>query len=266
MSSDLKNQLHKEGFALIKNFISKKIASKIKDQVSNIFSIQNEYLNKNSKVFADKSELISHLYEQNHKLFLACSKQAQKLPLIHNLASSNKTTNLLGQVGIDHPILSYTPLLMFNSKLMSKYITPPHQDWRSMQGSLDSLVIWIPFQDVYDGFGNIEFIPKSHKMGLLSSKKDNWFRKIENKNLEDKFTSIDIKSCDALVFSTFLIHRTGINNKKNIRWSVQFRYNNLSERTYIERGYPDPYKHYPEEALLVKNFPSKKSIDETFNE
>lgn len=266
MSIDLKNQLNEEGFVLIKNFISKKTASEIKDQIFNIFLIQHNYIYNNSKMGDDSNKLISELYEKNNDLFLACSKQVQKLPLIYNLASSIKTTNHLRQIGMENPILSYTPLVMFNSKLMNKYITPPHQDWRSMQGSLDSLVIWIPFQDVYDGFGNIEFIPKSHKMGLVSSKSDDWFRKIDDQNLEDKFTSIEISSCDALVFSTFLIHRTGINSQKNIRWSVQFRYNNLSEKTYVERGFPDPYKHFPEEEILTKNFPSKKIIDETFNE
>ena len=67
---------------------------------------------------------------------------------------------------------------MFNSKLMDKYITP-HQDWRSMQGSLDSLVIWIPFQMFMMGLVWLT-IPKSHKMGLVSTKSDDWFRKIDD--------------------------------------------------------------------------------------
>ena len=141
MNFDLKSKLYDDGFILIKNFISKKTASEIKKQVFNIFSIQHNHVYKNNNLVKEPDKLISQLYKKNNDLFLACSKQAQKLPLIHSLASSRKTTKLLTQIGIDHPILSYTPLLMFNSKLMNKYITPPHQDWRSMQGSLDSLVI-----------------------------------------------------------------------------------------------------------------------------
>ena len=69
MYTELKKQLHKEGFALIKNFISKETASEIKEQVFNIFSIQSEYLNKKNKVISDKNELISQFYEKDYKLF-----------------------------------------------------------------------------------------------------------------------------------------------------------------------------------------------------
>lgn len=266
MSNILKTNLKREGFAIAKNIVSDDFINRVKEEVSNIFSFQYDHLYKNNKPMNNTDELITFLYNNNRDAFLACSKQAQKIPLIHNLASSEKIIDLLSKINLNKPTISYTPLLMFNSKIMNKYITPPHQDWRSMQGSLDSVVVWIPLQDVYDGFGNIELVPKSHKKGLVSTKSDDWFRKIEDKDYDNKFSSIKISKGDALIFSTFLIHRTGINNHKNIRWSLQFRYNNLSEETYIQRGFPDPYKHFPVEDLITKNFPTIEKIEEIFNE
>ena len=162
---------------------------------------------------------------------------------------------------ITSPVISYTPLILFNSKHLDHYNTPPHQDWRSMQGSLDSVVIWVALQDIEDGFGNIELIPCSHTSGLMKTEKDDWFRSISISNLKKKFISFDIKKGDAIVFSTFLIHQTGINNKNDIRWSLQFRFNNLDEKSFIKRGYPDPYIHKPSQNLISKNFPSEKGLN-----
>jgi len=189
------------------------------------------------------------------------------MPIIYKTIGDDSIINLLKSIGLKCPTISYTPLVMFNAPHLfgKKYNTPPHQDWRSMQGSLDSMVLWAPLQNITDGFGNIEFIPGSHREGLYNTKKNNWYREIDETKLKHrKFKSVPINKCDLLIFSSFLIHKTGINNKKKVRWSTQFRYNNAFEKTYIKRNYVSPYINKPIQELFTKNFPNINKLNKIF--
>jgi phytanoyl-CoA hydroxylase len=67
---------------------------------------------------------------------------------------------------------------------------------------------------------------------------------------------LNFKVGDILIFSAFLIHQSGNNITNKIRWSVQLRYNNLDEPTFIERGYPMAYIYKPETELVTPDFPT----------
>jgi hypothetical protein len=46
---------------------------------------------------------------------------------------------------------------------------------------------------------------------------------------------------DIVVFSTLLVHESGTILNDDIRWSCHFRYTNLNDKDFIERGFPSPY-------------------------
>ena len=75
---------------------------------------------------------------------------------------------------------------------------------------------------------------------------------------------IEVEVGDALFFSAFLLHQSGTNVTDSIRWSCHFRYNNLQEPTFIDRGFPHPYIYRPQEDLITKDFPSQAQIFKTF--
>jgi hypothetical protein len=56
------------------------------------------------------------------------------------------------------------------------------------------------------------------------------------------------------------VHQSGINSTEELRWSCHFRYNNLREPTFIERGFPHPYIYRPQEELITENFPDKQLV------
>ena len=47
---------------------------------------------------------------------------------------------------------------------------------------------------------------------------------------------VEVDAGDALFFSAFLLHQSGTSVGDAIRWSCHFRYNNLHEPTFVERG------------------------------
>lgn len=64
--------------------------------------------------------------------------------------------------------------------------------------------------------------------------------------------------------SSFLLHRSGINSTPSIRWSCHFRYNNLAESTFVQRGYPHSFLSKPSEQLLTPDFPTREQVRHVF--
>ena len=70
------------------------------------------------------------------------------------------------RLGLRFPNVSTRPVLFFNSRHLAEkevyWKVSPHQDWRSMQGSLDSVVVWLPLCDIDVALGALEVVPQSH--------------------------------------------------------------------------------------------------------
>ena len=70
---------------------------------------------------------------------------------------------------------------------------------------------------------------------------------------------------DVIFFSSFLIHRSGTNETEHIRWSTHFRYNDLDEKSFVERGYPHAYIYKPVDEYLTPYFDTKNATKNYFD-
>lgn len=237
------NLFNENGFKLIRNFFDKEEINRIYLDATNIYKTQMLELNIiNSKDISNEEfeNSMKILFDKYFQIFINCGKQCQHLISLWKLSLDEKLINYLKILGIKKPIVSTRPVLFSNSKLIAKnsinHTVPTHQDWASMQGSINSIVVWIPLIDINQDLGSIALVPKSHKEGLLSNKKIGSFGMV-NKYNEDDFISYDVKVGDALIFNSFLVHKSGNNITNNIRWSCHMRYNDLEEKSFIKRGY-----------------------------
>lgn len=252
---------NKDGYIYLSNFLSpKELLSDALGVFKNVLNCENN-LNKIENG-------MMHLFFDNFDAFVNCGKTCQGLISLYKMSCSSIILNKLFDLNIKTPSISTRPVLFFNHPNLAKkevyYKTPAHQDWRSIQGSLNSVVVWIPLVDVPYELGPLEVIPGSHLRGLCSDKIEDNFGVCSNVD-NDEFISIPIKAGDALIFSTFLIHRSGNNISNKIRWSCHFRYNDLQEDTFIKRGYPSPYIYKPEPNLITPNFPTINQIKNVYN-
>jgi phytanoyl-CoA hydroxylase len=78
------------------------------------------------------------------------------------------------------------------------------------------------------------------------------------------FRAIEVKQGDLLLFSSFLVHRSGENTTDRIRWSCHFRYNNLADPTYVARKYHHNYIYRPNNELRTSGFPTQADIEGVF--
>ena len=154
-------------------------------------------------------------------------------------------------------------MLFSNSKHIAlqniHHTIPAHQDWASMQGSINSVVIWIPLIDIDQDLGALQYVPGSHKEGLLSKNLVNSFGFVDKYTDED-FISQDFKIGGIFVFSSFLVHRSGNNITDNIRWSCHFRYNDLQDVNFKNRGFPHAYIYKPIDHYLDTNLNTKQLL------
>jgi phytanoyl-CoA hydroxylase len=213
------------------------------------------------------------LFEVDLPTFANCGKQAQHLVSLHRLSLDERIMSALDALGLGFPNISTRPVLYFNHRrLASKeayWRLSMHQDWRSMQGSLDSVVVWLPLIDVDRSLGALEVVPGSHRWGLLPADMADSYGHI-NEEAQSRIdpgvlTSVELERGDALFFSTFLVHQSGTNVTDAIRWSCHFRYNNLRDPTFVARGFPHPYVYAPAEALITPDFPAREEVEAAFD-
>jgi ectoine hydroxylase-related dioxygenase (phytanoyl-CoA dioxygenase family) len=107
---------------------------------------------------------------------------------------------------------------------------------------MDSLVVWVPLVDVNKENGSIIIYPGTHKLGPLPYKSTGGFAEVETigESLQP-----ELEVGDIAIFSTLLIHESGDITDDSIRWSCHFRYTNMLNQDFINRGFPNPYVYKP---------------------
>ncbi|HZT60172.1 MAG TPA: phytanoyl-CoA dioxygenase family protein [Pyrinomonadaceae bacterium] len=264
------SEFRERGAVLVKGFFRREEVERVRQDAKRVFLAQllRRGLVASEGVTEKEFEAALFEYFRLHlSEFVNCGKQAQHLISLHRLSLDARVTDTLAQLGMEFPNVSTRPVLYFNSRHLAKeevyWRVFAHQDWRSMQGSLDSVVVWVPLADVDASLGALQVVPGSHRLGLLTTEVVNSFGKVDRFKDED-FVSVEVEQGDALVFSSLLVHRSGVNVTDSIRWSCHFRYNNLAEGTFIERGYPHPYLYKPQEELITPGFPSPDQVGRIF--
>jgi hypothetical protein len=100
---------------------------------------------------------------------------------------------------------------------------------------------------------------------LLDAEADDWYMHVRDERMrQPDYITVPMSAGDGLLFSAFLLHRSGTNRSEDIRCSLQFRFNDLAEPSYVSRGFPDPYTYSPGRDLITPDFPTHEDLATTF--
>lgn len=259
--------LQNQGYLLYKGFLNPSEVRSLLHDAKAVFA----RIMKQRKIFSGDIHSIefdqgmAEFFNQDKAAFQNTGKNIQNLISLHRLGVSQKIIEKLKFLGMQTPNICTRPVLLFNSKNLADevaiYKTPPHQDWRSMQGSLNSLVVWVPLTNVDKSLGALRVIPESHLWGLQDTELQSTSRFATVTTTQaTQFVDVETEVGDALFFSAFLVHESGDNLTEKARWSCHFRYNDLDEAQFIARGYPSPYTYKPSFELVTENFPKPEEI------
>jgi len=268
LSAEQLEQYRKDGYLLLKNALDKSVVEAIYREAREIYATQIKRVLGRSIDIDNRDEFEQAMYEyfeQDFDGFVNTGKTVQHTILLHKLGTSDAILDFVKGVGVEKPVIAVRPAMQFNSRFLSKngsthWKLGAHQDWRTGQGSLDSVVFWFPMVPAGAEIGALQVIPGSHTSGLMQANTTGYAGSITDDLKDEDFIQTEYEVGDLLIFSAFLVHRSGDNVSRNIRWSVQLRYNNLAEPTFIERAYPMPYIYKPQEELVTPGFPSAEQI------
>jgi Phytanoyl-CoA dioxygenase (PhyH) len=143
----------------------------------------------------------------------------------------------------------------------------PHQDFPSVQGSLDGVVVWIPLVEVDKDNYPLEVIPGSHKNGLLSIVGDGktiW-EVSPDQYSEDAYVPAEVEPGDVICMSMFTVHRSSTNGTPGrLRLALSTRFDNADEPTFIERCYPTAYERSVHREQYFPGFPTQEQVQAIF--
>lgn len=187
MSSIDKNLFWENGYQLIPNFFDPEEVISIREKAISIIKRQLVSVNLLETIDQELSEenfnlLFFELFNQYPERIITSGKHIQHMIDLHRISLDTRIEKTLKEIGLSFPNICTRPMLFFNAKKLAKkqvyWKTDPHQDWRSMQGSLNSIVVWLPLINVDKSLGALEVVPKSHFLGLqttdFSVEKDNY--------------------------------------------------------------------------------------------
>ena len=261
----------KDGFVLARGFLPPSDVEAVYLEAARVFTAQMHRQSLIAPGVPTDEEFeagMFKLFEADLQAFTNCGKQAQHLISLHRLSLDDRIVSALKTLGLSFPNISTRPLLYFNAKRLAKkevyWRLDLHQDWRSMQGSLDSIVVWLPLKKISKDLGALEVYPGSHRLGLLDAEMVDGYGHLRQVLDRTQLVSVEVDPGDALFFSSLLVHQSGTNVSQGIRWSCHFRYNNLSDPSFVARSYPHPYLYKPQEDLITPNFPTSTDVQQLF--
>lgn len=263
-----------EGYCVFKNCLKKQLVQKILDDIKNLYRRQFVYLNLDEKRLGFDNCLIE-MFNKDTKRYVHVNRTATMLPSVYGLAYHDSIIDALIKLGMKNPILCQKPTLRMDCKKLAiaqeYYKLPLHQDYKSMQGSINSVVVSVPLVDVNESLGALMVVPGSHKIGFLSSNsslesksKLDALKAVEIQQEIDKFVSVEQEQGDILVISSFLLHKSGDNVLDTPRYTLLIRFNDLEDNHFLQQGFLSPFRT-THEAVVDESLDYKSLLINYFN-
>ena len=261
-----------DGYIVARNILDRSVLSTINAEISELFAIQL----RRRGLSVDPGESREAFQQNALRLlqadvgaYISTARLTQMLPSVHRLLICDPILDLARELGLEFPVISTRASIHIMSEVLKipngYHKSPPHQDWRSMQGSLDSIVLWMPTTPVSAKSHPLEVIPKSHLLGLLDTVQHIMTPTVSDARItEDQYVAVPMEPGDVIVFSSFLVHRTSEEDDGLTRIALSGRFNNAAEETYAAHGFPTPYKYSYQTDLIVKDFPTAADLAKIF--
>jgi ectoine hydroxylase-related dioxygenase (phytanoyl-CoA dioxygenase family) len=267
----MRQHFNRDGYVVVPNVISGDALAAVMTECRAIFRLQMKRhgVAEASCDAAGFDSALARLFAASMASYLGAARLTQYLPSLHRLGVDTPLLDLMRRIGIERPVISTRPVMHIVSDALvvpdGYHRTPPHQDWRSVQGSLDAVTAWLPLVPVASGRNTLEVIPGSHRLGLLPAVPHPFGTEVEAERIDETaFVPVQASPGDVVLFSMFLVHRTGAGRGEAARWAASFRYNNLDEPSFVDRDYPNPYIYKPRDDLLFDGFPTASDLRRVF--
>ena len=143
---------------------------------------------------------------------------------------------MFGEQVLAHPLL--IPRCIFPQR--PEFTTPSHQDFPHIQGTAETMSLWLPLGDCPDEMGGLAIARGSHTEGVRDFTVSNGAGAMEVIDpLEGRWVRGPLEAGDVLIFHSMTVHKGLPNLSNRLRLSLDNRYQRASEP--ICQKCMDPY-------------------------
>ena len=250
----------REGYAVVTGLFTVTELEEIASEVYRLFEVR---FAAEGIAAASPQALMVSQYASNRDLWRQCASKMWDVVAVLRSAAKPALTELLGALGLRRPIISTRPEVRTDMPGDEQFMQPWHQDWTYAQTSLNAVTVWTPLHDVTRANGAIDVIPASHLWGPLKSQQltnPRRFVVTDDRLAGAEPVTVELRQGECVVFSHFLVHRSGRNSTQVPRLTFQARYADYLEPSFVNRGFPDSISR-PETTPFT---PDERQIQATF--
>lgn len=156
--------------------------------------------------------------------------EIQSLQSFHELAHDEAILGVVDRI-FGEPLLVHPRSIARTSLPHDDEYTPPHQEYRLIQGSVDSMTVWVPIGDCPVSLGALRMLSGSHRAGLAPAAASSAAggMRIDVDDDDPAWRISDYASGDAILFTSITVHGAVRNNEDVLRFSADFRYQPLHD-------------------------------------
>jgi hypothetical protein len=186
----------------------------------------------------------------------------QRLQAFHELAHHPAVVSVMDDI-IGEPLLVHPRKIARTSLPHDDEYTPPHQDYRLIQGTVDTLTCWVPLGDCPATLGSLRMLQGSHLGGLIEADpgKGPGGLQVDVDEDDPSWRTTDYRAGDAIIFTSLTVHGALRNNEDRLRFSADFRYQSLLEPVLRHSLDPHYFPQVPAWDELTRGWTSTRSID-----
>lgn len=144
--------------------------------------------------------------------------------------------------------------------------TPIHQDYRFIQGSIDTLTTWLPLSAAPPEIGGLRVFAGSPRLGVLPVKASDGpgMMRAEADENHPEWRTTTYQPGDVLLFSSLTVHGAMPNKTRQLRLSADFRYQAVTAPMAVDAlgtGKPHYHPDVPDFPTLTRGWTSTASIE-----
>lgn len=180
----------------------------------------------------------------------------------HALAHHPALVRLMGSLVADDLLVHPRKIARVSFPDNPRGVTPPHQDFRYIQGTTDVFTAWVPLLPCPPELGGLRVLRGSHERGLLPVEAENVVMGITIPTDDDDpdWATAAYEPGDVLVFHSLTVHGALPNHAGTLRLSADFRYQSANEPLVGGSLKPHWHPRVPDWPELVTDWTSLAPI------
>ena len=253
----------RQGFVVARGLLPSSMAAAVRSDVHALVRLQLAATG--GATGAGLEEDMVALVRADPQRYLAALRRGAKLLSLHRLLTDPAVTGVVEGLGPSLLTVCSEPVLHVAGdrvRVPGGYLGfAAHQDWPSIQGSLDCVVVWVALSPITLRTFPLQVVPGSHLRGHLPAEVTEHVARVPERLCPDaSFVAVTAEPGDVVLMNSWTVHRTGVDGCTGLRLAASTRYDNAAEPSFVDRRYPCAYQRTVHRELFTPDFPSVAQI------